>query len=291
MQTRTWGMASTKLPRKKERPMQSIVKLLLICFAAVLPAAAQAQAEPAGEARYVWASNLIMRATPDAKGKEVARLPYGTKVLVPADAAPPVAHRETLTTLHASAAHPAADVVLDGNWRQVQAQGKAGWVFDGWLSRYPAPGNAKSPEAYDDAEIAYAAQVFGVAHAWQWKNGDGKKSDAYRVMRRKWKLDENKGASEIYWTRVEFKLGGAAEMGRIMGDGATENLALEGMPLTFNEALLWWHHFRFFTGSGVFEPGHKLDAGPTDEESDALGFDRIIECGKQTCDIKRDLNN
>jgi hypothetical protein len=270
---------------RKRGSFLGVLSVMLACLTGMLPAASHAEA--VGEVRYVWADTLLLRAAPE--GREVARLPYGAKVVLLRDAAAPVPHRETLATLRGGSEHQQADIVLDGHWRRAQALGKEGWVFDGYLSRYPAPGGKTAPSPYDDEEIAYAAQVFGVAHAWRWKNGDAARGAAYQVMRRKWTLDENPDAAEVYWTRVEFKQGGAAELGRIVGNGSSENLALEGMPLTFNEALLWWRHFNFFEGSGTVDAGRRVEAGPPDDDTSGLGYDRIIKCGKATCDILRDV--
>jgi hypothetical protein len=130
------------------------------------------------------------------------------------DSAAPVAHR-------AAAARRGVCVALEGHWREALADGKRGWVFDGCLSRYPAP-HACGPD-----ELAYAARVFGAV-------GKG--------APRKWRLADNAGAAEVYWTRVTFDDSG--EHMKMAGQGATDNLTTEGMPLTFNEALLWWLHFQ-----------------------------------------------
>lgn len=241
----------------------------------------------AGEIRYVWASKLALRKEPDRKGDEIARLPYGTKVTLLQDSEKPLPHHETVAKLRASSEHPGIDVTLDGVWRHVEAAGQEGWLFDGYLSRYPAPVDAKGEIPFDDDEVAYAAQVFGTAHSWQWKKGDSKKSESYKLMRRQWKLDENTDADEINWARVEFKSGGSAEISTILGNGSSCNLDLTGLPLTFNESLLWWLHFHPFEGSGTFEPKRKLEIGPPDDDDSGLGYSRTISCGSQTCDISR----
>lgn len=248
-----------------------------------------ASAETALGIRYVWASKLVLRTAPDRKSDEVARLSYGMQVTLLEDSPRSQIYREKVAKLHASGEHPASEVTLDGYWRHVAAAGKEGWVFDGYLSRYPAPVEGSSQLTFGDDEIAYAAQVFGVAHSWQWKKGDGKNSESYKIMRRQWKLDENTEASEINWSRVEFKLGGSAEISTIVGNGSSSNLAFVGLPLTFNESLLWWLHFHPFEGSGIFEPSRRLEIGPSDEDDNGLGYGRSILCSDQTCNISRDV--
>ena len=256
--------------------------------AALLCLASLVQAQTASEIRYVWASKLILRTEPDARSAEIARLAYGAKVALLAPPAQMVAHKENVGKLRSGQDHPAADITLDGYWRQIDAAGKQGWVFDGYLSRYPVPGPDKSASYFDDEEMLYAARIFGVARSWRWQKSDGKKSPSYQVMRQHWKLDDDFNPAEIYWVRAEYKLGGSAEYGLIMGEMTSSTLTFKGLPLTFNEALLWQLHFHPLQGTGTFAPQRSLQIGPADDDS-GVAFGRTIECNNQTCNISRDM--
>jgi hypothetical protein len=203
--------------QKKEGTMSVLLRIALACLPWPEAAPVQEIAEAAGPVRHVWANGLVLKAAPDARAPELLHLPRGTTVVLPFDAATPVTHR-------AVAARHGVCVALEGHWREALAQGRRGWVFDGCLSRYPTPGDC------DAEDLAYAARVFGAAEA-----------GVLGRETRKWILAEHAGAAEIYWTRVAFAASG--ERMKMSGQGATENLAVEGMPLTFNEALLWWLHF------------------------------------------------
>lgn len=256
--------------------------------AALLCLAAAAQAQSSSEVRYVWASKLILRTAPGARSAEIVRLPYGAKVALLPSPAPLLAHKEIVGQLRASQAHHAADITLDGYWRQIDAAGKQGWVFDGYLSRYPAPGPDKSMGDFDDEEMLYAARIVGVARSWQWQKRDGKSAPSYKVMRQYWKLDDDFNPTDIYWTRAEYKLGGSAEYGLIMGDMTSSMLTFKGLPLTFNEALLWQLHFQPLSGTGAFLPQRSLHIGPADDDS-GVAFGRSIDCNGRTCDISRTM--
>jgi len=219
---------------------------------ALLSLAAAAQAQTASETRYVWASKLILRSEPDARSAEIGWLPHGAKVALLTPPAQLVAYKEIVGKLRVSQDHPAADITLDGYWRQIDAAGKQGWVFDGYLSRYPVPGPDKSMRDFDDEEMLYAARIFGVARSWQWQKSDGKKSPSYRLMQQHWKLDDDFNPAEIYWVRAEYKLGGSAEYRLIMGEATSSNLVFKDLPLTFNEALLWRLRFQPLEGTGTF---------------------------------------
>ena len=194
--------------------MPAVLRIALACLPWPGNAKAHKVLAGTGQVRHVWAKDLVLRAAPDSRSRVLAALPRGTALVLPPDAETPVAHRAT-------AVRHGICVTLSGHWCEVLAFGQRGWVFDGCLSRYPAP------DACDTEELAYAARVFGLGN-----DSPG----------RKWKLAEPAGAAEIYWTRVAFDIsGGCMEMD---GQGATDSLANEGMPLTFNEAVLWWLHFQ-----------------------------------------------
>ncbi|HEX7642887.1 MAG TPA: hypothetical protein VF472_11830 [Burkholderiaceae bacterium] len=211
------GRQSLAAPQGKKGIMSAMLRIALAWLPWTAATKVRHADVAAGQVRHVWAKDLVLRAAPDARSRALANLPRGTTVVLPVDAETPVAHRAT-------AVRHGTCVTLDGHWREVLAQGQRGWVFDGCLSRYPAP------EACHADELAYAARVFGIpGHMGE-------------VAKRKWKLAEHAGAAEIFWTRVRFDT--SDKRTAMDGQGATENLATEGMPLTFNEAVLWWLHFR-----------------------------------------------
>ncbi|HEX8956115.1 MAG TPA: hypothetical protein VF798_07575 [Burkholderiaceae bacterium] len=210
------GRQSLAAPQRKEGVMSAMLRIALAWLPWSVATKAGHADVAAGQVRHVWAKDLVLRAAPDARSRALTDLPRGTTVVLAIDAETPVAHRAT-------AVRHGICVTLDGHWREVVALGRRGWVFDGCLSRYPAP------EACHPEELTYAARVFGVP------------GHASEGVRRRWKLAEHAGAAEIFWTRVAFDTSGKRMA--MDGQGATENLATEGMPLTFNEAVLWWLYF------------------------------------------------
>lgn len=246
---------------------------------------------PSATTRYVWVDKLIIRAQPDSKSAEVARLSLGAEVTLQQDSASLVKRQETIFKLVSSETSktPAINVTLDGNWQHVSAQGHDGWVFDGYLSRYPAPRSAKGAEGAD-ADVAKL--ICGPAKTQKWKLGDSKKSPAYRIMHQHGKLE--KDATEYEWEYDEFQNGCTDETVAQYDGGGDGSSDFKNLPLTFNEALLFYRRLFFAHDgnvSGTFEPGHRLEILPNDHDAEAIGFDDIIECAADKCSISQSHND
>lgn len=273
----------------------------LVCLAF----SAQVFAADGNDVRYVWANSLVLRAQADGKSAEIARLPYGTAVTLVAETAPPVPRREVLFKLSKSAeasgaAMPDAEVAFDGAWRHVRAQSGEGWVFDGYLSRYPTRRLSPDPNKEDDEdEGAFAQRVFGAKLSYKWKTGDSKKSEDYRALIRQTKMTDKQTREEVNWEYAEFKTGGSYRMFSNQADGGmyTSSIDLKDLPLTYGEALLWVKQFGGFyaiggKGNGVFgkfagklDPGKHLEIGPADDDDSGFGFSRRVDCTATSCSI------
>lgn len=115
-----------------------------------------------GDTLYVWAqSGLILRDEPGFDSKKIEALSFGTMVVTK--------RRKEMDTLIVSvAAIPPCTYEgqnypgykISGQWVEITANGKKGYVFDGYLSKYP-PANAK--EMSDSDLDSYLARVFGLA--------------------------------------------------------------------------------------------------------------------------------
>jgi len=243
-----------------------------------------------GMTRYVWANNLIMRAQPDSKGTEVVRLPFGTAVTVEPDVSASVTHQETVLVLPSSKSSVPVNVTLDGTWQHVRSKEQDGWVFDGYLSRYPVP--KPSEDSDPDSERAFAMRVFGGQHLQKWDTGDSMKTSDYRAMLVHTTTDERK-QKQLSWSHVEFQQGGSYEQLYSYTEIGNSRTTFRNLPLTFNEAVLWIRQFGAFKPQNVgpeptieiteFKPGHKLDIEPNDNST--LPTSSVIECSAKTCSI------
>jgi len=262
-------------------------------IAAETVAGPQAQS---GMTRYVWANNLIMRAQPDSKGTEVVRLPFGTAVTLEADASASVTHQETVLVLPSSKSSVPVNVTLDGTWQRVRLMKQEGWVFDGYLSRYPVP--KRSEEGDPDGERTFAMRVFGGQHLQKWDTGASTKTSDYRAMLLHTTADDRK-QKQLSWSHVEFQQGGSYEQLYVYTEIGFSRTAFRNLPLTFNEAVLWVRQFGAFKPQNVgpepsieieeFKPGHKLDIEPNDNST--LPTSSVIECSAKTCSISYDSSD
>ncbi len=88
-----------------------------------------------GETLNVWASSgLNMRDKPDAKATKIAAIPYGAKVIV----------QQNIGVKIPFEVEEFKGFVVKGLWLLVKYGDKEGFVFDGFLSRLPAPKKADS---------------------------------------------------------------------------------------------------------------------------------------------------
>lgn len=120
---------------------------------------------------YVWAmSGLALRETPDLKGNKLDAVPYGAIVVaqdwkffndenkIQVEATPGYKSGETTSP----------PVILQGRFAHVLFQGKKGYVFDGYLSRFPPPqykiceiGEHKNWRCFETMDD-YGAREFGL---------------------------------------------------------------------------------------------------------------------------------
>lgn len=135
-------------------------------FAGILPTNA-IQRYDEGDTLFVWAkSGLILRASPDFKAEKISTLPYGTAVKTHS-----YKYRdEDISEIEVAVVQPYnfngknyPGYKIPGLWVKVTAQGKTGYVFDGYLSKYP-PANKihQIPlNTYTDEWSKYLSGAFG----------------------------------------------------------------------------------------------------------------------------------
>lgn len=106
--------------------MRHFVLLLLVFAGFLLPNARSIGSYKAGDQLYVWAMRgLNLRATPDAKGKKLALLPFSTEVTVQGESLKKLRY-ETLEI---------PGYTLKGYWVKVKVDGQVGFIFDAYLSK------------------------------------------------------------------------------------------------------------------------------------------------------------
>lgn len=116
-----------------------------------------------GDTLFVWAkSGLTLRAAPDFKAEKIITLPYGTVVKTHFDK-----YRDkNIAEIEIAVVQPYRlegknypGYKITGLWVQVTAKGKTGYVFDGYLSKYPPvlAGKGGNREYWDD----YLLRAFG----------------------------------------------------------------------------------------------------------------------------------
>lgn len=115
-----------------------------------------------GDTLYVWAqSGLILRNTPDFKGEKITSLSFGTIVITKQQKTIDIP--ETSVEAIPSCTYEGQDYSgykIPGQWVQVFSNGKTGYVFDGFLSKYPPPNGQEQEEWKIDI---YLTRVFGFA--------------------------------------------------------------------------------------------------------------------------------
>lgn len=90
-----------------------------------------------GETLYIWAaSGLNLRDKPDAKGTKLTTIPYGSKVIVQPNIGAKVPFE----------VEQFKDFSVKGYWLLVKYDNTEGYLFDGFLSKLPAPNLQKDEE-------------------------------------------------------------------------------------------------------------------------------------------------
>ncbi|MFN0214137.1 MAG: SH3 domain-containing protein [Saprospiraceae bacterium] len=115
-----------------------------------------------GDTLYVWAqSGLVLREAPDLESNKITALQFGT-IVVPQNYKVPNGIEISVKAI-APCTYEGQNYSgynIPGNWVQVFANGKTGYVFDGYLSIYPPPNSQDRKERSIDN---YLARVFGIA--------------------------------------------------------------------------------------------------------------------------------
>jgi len=255
---------------------------------------------PSTSTRYVWATSLLLRAEPDSKSVQLAKIPYGTALdLSSGDA--PVRHTEVFAKYVVN--EKATTVTMNSAWQKVHWQDKDGWVFDGYLSRYPTPDTStfeaarKDFENYASDEMLYADHLFGPGKRKEWNMRlDGIKSSAFQAAQ-KYMHSISQQFNTYYvnsnskWINIEWSDGANCNYYMEADEGWDENLRLKNLPLTFNEALLWQMHFHNINANGYaqnasfskfkYVPGKSLVI----EFSDGSLYGTAINCNDKSCDL------
>ena len=129
------------------------LKLLLLITTINLTA--QTSRFKVNETLNVWAaSGLNMRDKPDAKAAKVATIPYGTKVTVQVNIGIKISFE----------VEEFKGFIVKGYWLLVKYGNTEGFVFDGFLSRLPAPNLTEKEglENYLDKKIGKIGKKFEV---------------------------------------------------------------------------------------------------------------------------------
>ncbi len=121
--------------------------LLIFLLQSVLMVAQESRFKD-DETIHVWASSgLNMRSKPDAKAEKIATIPYGAKVVV----LPNIGVKIPFEV------EEFKGFVVKGYWLLVKYENTEGFVFDGFLSRLPAP----KPNKQDFSILIYLNNQIG----------------------------------------------------------------------------------------------------------------------------------
>ncbi len=160
-----------------------LVFLLFALFAGMYSANAIEQYRE-DDTLFVWAkSGLVLRATPDFKAEKIITLPFGAAVKTHS-----YKYRdEDIAEIKVAVVQPYnfngqkyPGYKIPGLWVQVTAQGKTGYVFDGYLSKYPPPSELE-PDGRGQWH-AYLSKVFGIASISKKEGGEDKNSPGHDIV-------------------------------------------------------------------------------------------------------------
>ena len=263
-----------------------IAAILACSLAAVSISTLAADVKNNADLRYVWANNLTLRAAPDVKAEALARLPLGLQVQLLAGAEPPVHREESVPGLKLDREVVGKPLKIVGVWRRVRAGTMDGWVFDGYLSRYPYP---KSTRGSDKVAMEFAAakQSFGARAEKQWMTGDAVDTEIFRAMPERLKEETAPdNHAEISWDSVAFASGGLGELAIDAHEGGEGwTVTLEKLPMTYQEALLWARRWGWLSDYGaVLEDGRAKLRFDFDETKADMEY--TIACESETCSIR-----
>ncbi|WP_373552066.1 SH3 domain-containing protein [Haliscomenobacter sp.] len=159
------------------------------------------------------ASGLILRETAAPTGKKILTVEYGSLVTVQAEGLKKTPHSVTVFT----------GFTIKGFWVKVKtADGKTGFVFDGYLSKYKTPGslpNGDDPNA-DDADAGTIQERYLQMHS----------------PRKGAKVNLPKG--ETRYDRYKVAYTNGAEVEADMGEGGSAYTIKFNKEMTIEEAYL-----------------------------------------------------
>lgn len=161
-----------------------LVFLLFALFAGMYSASAIEQYRE-GDTLFVWAkSGLVLRAADDFKSEKIITLPFGAAVKTHS-----YKYRdEDIAEIEIAVVQPYnfngkkyPGYTIPGQWVQVTAQGKTGYVFDGYLSKYPPPPSELEPDERGQWH-AYLSKVFGIASISKKEGGEDKNLPGHDIV-------------------------------------------------------------------------------------------------------------
>ncbi len=257
----------------------------LLCLGAAASLFAHAADVPA-DTRYVWVGNLTLRAAPDVKAEALAHLQLGTSVQVLPTSEPLVHREEAVPGLKLDCEVKGKPLKISGDWRHVRVGAVEGWVFDGYLSRYPYPKNTKDSDKVA-MEFAAAKKSFGAKAERQWMTGDAINTPLFNAMPQRLKDEADpKNQAEISWDSVAFASGGLGELAIDTHEGGEGwTVTLDKLPMTYQEALLWAKRWGWLGDYGVAigDGRARLRFDFNETQSD---LDYTIACEAQSCSIQ-----
>lgn len=144
---------------------------LILCFLCIEKAPA-INSYMEGDTLHVWADGgLTIRETNAVSGKKITIIPYGEKVVV----LETMLYPEPSDSVSFFESWKDADgqqyigYLLKGRWVKIKYKGIYGFVFDGYLSHFPAP-QSYGEKGYENL-TAYLERVFGIKDQ-QSRSGD-----------------------------------------------------------------------------------------------------------------------
>jgi hypothetical protein len=192
--------------------------LIAFVFFTIVNLTAQSSRFKETETLNVWASKgMNMRDKPDAKATKVATIPYGVKVIVQ----PNIGIKAPFEV------EEIKGLVVKGYWLLVKYENTEGFVFDGYLSRLPAPIPTEqdlSIETYLNVQIGKVGKRYDVQILDKVKN-------TYRKTTPNEKVDEK----DILGCTQKYKQGIIYEYGNSDGGGS--------YTMTFSDMSLYETYF------------------------------------------------
>ncbi len=140
---------------------------------------------PKGKQRYVWAeSGLNLRTAPNVNAEKVNNIPFGAHVTLVEDA-------EMHPFTYKMAASKTAECRINGHWVKVAYNGQTGYVFDGYLSKFPTI--TESPQQHPGFQLDLLRE-YGKKH-W---GGLDKAEETSTINYASYSIDPDKGRSSFY---------------------------------------------------------------------------------------------